>query len=54
MRGIVCDKCGKVVLLEAFEYPTGIYHLSGNKTELELDFCEDCVQEILERVRNRE
>lgn len=51
----VCDKCGKVVLLEdskPYMSPSGIYQLVGEKSEYAIDLCENCVEELFERVRS--
>lgn len=56
-RAIVCDKCGKVTLLDdkdgfKFHTHTNMYHLIGDcKDAMELDLCEDCAKELLEAVR---
>lgn len=54
-KAFVCDKCGKVILLDDDKlYYTpehGISHLvCGGKCEL--DLCEDCVQELMAAVRD--
>ena len=56
MKAIVCDKCGKVILLEEnrYEYSTnsGVYHLIGGaKIGRELDLCESCAEELMAAVR---
>ena len=56
MKAIVCDKCGKVILLEdgRYEYGTGsgAFHLIGGKfADSLLDLCEDCVEELMTAVR---
>lgn len=58
MKAIVCDKCGKVALLEddkPYMYPTGVYRLvsDGCKAK-DLDLCEDCAGELVEAVRGME
>lgn len=56
MKGIVCDKCGKIVLLEdkkPYEYPCGIYRLIGDSDNIVLDICEDCSKEFFELLRNK-
>jgi hypothetical protein len=54
-KAYVCDKCGKVLLLEdskPYMSPTGIYQLVGDKEEYTVDLCESCVKELFESVRN--
>ena len=55
MRAFVCDKCGKVILLE--DVPDicqkGINHITGRGLpDGELDLCDECVAELVEEVRN--
>lgn len=58
MKAIVCDKCGKVTLLEdefPYRYPSSVYRLvceSGKAKEL--DLCEDCADGIIEALRRRD
>lgn len=55
MKAIVCDKCGKVILLEddrPYCYPSGIYRLVNERGGAkELDLCEDCAGELVEVLR---
>lgn len=55
MKAIVCDKCGKVVLLEdtaPYMYaPIGIYRLSNERDGSVLELCEDCGNELIAAVR---
>lgn len=54
MKAYVCDKCGKVVLIEDFPgiRPEGINYMSGSGLpEGGLDLCDECVTELLEAVR---
>lgn len=55
MKAIVCDKCGKVNLLEDerpyLMSPAGVYRLLGDKDWLSLDLCEECAYELMEAVR---
>lgn len=55
MRAIVCDKCGKTMLLEdntPYSYsPVGAYRLVNDKDNVTLDLCEGCANELLEAVR---
>lgn len=55
MRAFVCDKCGKVILLE--DIPAicqkGINHITGQGLPNGgLDLCDECVAELVEEVRN--
>ena len=55
MRAFVCDKCGKVILLEdgLDLSPKGINHMTGQGLpDGELDLCDECVAELVEEVRN--
>ena len=55
MRAFVCDKCGKVILLEDIPaiYQKGINHMTGQGLpDGELDLCDECVAELVEAVRN--
>lgn len=54
MKAYVCDKCGKVVLIEDFPgiMPEGINYMSGpGLPEGGLDLCDECVAELLAAVR---
>lgn len=55
MKAIVCDKCGKVMLLEDerpyLVSPAGVYRLIGERDCHSLDLCEDCACELIEAVR---
>lgn len=55
MKAIVCDKCGKVTLLEddkPYTYaPIGIYVLLNELAGTRLELCEDCGNELIEAVR---
>ena len=55
MRAIVCDKCGKVVLLEddrPYLYsPAGVYRLLHERSGIEIELCEDCGNELIAEVR---
>lgn len=57
MKAIVCDKCGKVVLLED-KYPLGKEEgihcliLTNDMTrESKLDLCQECAEELMAAVR---
>jgi Fe2+ or Zn2+ uptake regulation protein len=57
MKAFVCDKCGKVILLEDdkayYAKSNGVYHLVSDKMEhCEIDLCEDCAKELMSAVRN--
>ena len=55
MKAIVCDKCGKVNLLEdekPYMDPSGVYRLIGDRDDTVLDLCENCANELVEAVRN--
>lgn len=54
MKAIVCDKCGKVNLLEderPYLYPSGIYRLVSDKDDSVVDLCEECAAELVEAIR---
>lgn len=58
MKAIVCDKCGKVVLLAEETYPLGKAEgihcliLTNDMTrESKLDLCQECAEELLALVR---
>ena len=56
MKAIVCDKCGKVVLIPdkepAFGTKTGLYRLvSMNDGNVIVDLCEECKKELMDAVR---
>lgn len=55
MRAYVCDKCGKVILLEdgPAVFKKGINRMIGpGLPDGELDLCDECVAELVEAVRN--
>ena len=59
MKAIVCDKCGKVTLLEdhkPYVSPSGVYRLVGDSGiyEQEFDLCEDCVGDLRKGLRGME
>ena len=56
MRAIVCDCCGKVVLLEDNQFfPDCIHHLSGNVLgRSELDLCTECAEKLVKATRGQE
>lgn len=54
MRAYVCDKCGKVVLVDDFSslFDEGINHVSGSGLPgRNLDLCDTCVEELVAAVR---
>lgn len=57
MKAIVCDKCGKVVLIEdkhPYGAVEGIHTLTLNSDitrESKLDLCQECAEELLALVR---
>lgn len=54
MKAIVCDKCGKVILIPdeiVYEYATGINRLSMMTKRLEIDLCDECADELVAAVR---
>lgn len=55
MRAYVCDKCGKVILLEDGPaiWEKGINHMNGpGLPDGQLDLCDECVAELVDAVRN--
>lgn len=57
MKAIVCDNCGKVVLIPELGPTygeTGIHHLISHTLEVrELDLCDECATNLVEAVRNQ-
>lgn len=58
MKAIVCDKCGKVTLIEddkpTYSEESGVFHLIGSfGTASQIDLCKDCAQELMAAVRER-
>ena len=55
MKAIVCDRCGKVTLLEdefPYRYPSGVYRLVHDTGKAkEIDLCEDCADGLIEVLR---
>lgn len=54
MRAYVCDKCGKVVLVDDFPSicDKGINHVSGSGLPGgNMDLCDTCVAELVAAVR---
>ena len=55
MKAIVCDRCGKVTLLEdefPYLYPSGVYRLVHDAGKAkEIDLCEDCADGLIEVLR---
>lgn len=55
MRAIVCDRCGKVMLLpDGICWPGESYILTGPKKELNLDLCEKCAEDLVKATRKEE
>lgn len=57
MKAIVCDACGKVILLSedhTYHEENAVHHLVGNMLgRCEVDLCDDCAGKLLEAVRNQ-
>ncbi len=52
MKAIVCDCCGKVMLLEGgFRLPATVYTLSKRGRESDLDLCEECAENLTKAIR---
>lgn len=55
MRAIVCDKCGKTILVPdgktSYDAENGVFYLVSNAAEVKLDLCEECANELLTLVR---
>ena len=52
MKAYVCDRCGKIMILDDPYYPPkGSYRLSGDDKDLCLDFCENCAKDITSALR---
>lgn len=58
MRAIVCDCCGKVVLLEEtvrFNNLDGIHHLSGPILGRDgIDLCTECAEKLVKATKGQE
>lgn len=56
MRAIVCDCCGKVVLLEDGPFcPEGINHLSGKICGQDgLDLSNECAEKLIKATKGTE
>ena len=58
MRAIVCDCCGKTVLLDDdrhYAEPTGMHHLTGDILgRSHLDLCDECAEKLIAAVRETE
>lgn len=56
MKAVVCDNCGKVVLVPEYRSlneAEGISHLVHCSTrERTLDLCDECVDKLVAAVRN--
>jgi hypothetical protein len=57
MKAIVCDACGKVILLseaQTYHENNGVHRLIGDILDRgEVDLCDDCAGKLLEAVRNQ-
>lgn len=52
MKAYVCDRCGKVMILEPPCFPPkDVYVLSGNDETLCLDLCEECAKNLTVALR---
>jgi hypothetical protein len=52
MKAIVCDCCGKVMLLESqFRWPETVYTLSKGGSESDLDLCKECAENLTKAIR---
>ena len=54
MKAIVCDKCGKVILLadgERYYHQKAIVKLINTATQEEMDLCDECAEELKAAVR---
>lgn len=53
MKAMVCDKCGKVVLLPDNPgiCPDGISTLYMSHKQQEIDLCDECVDELVQALR---
>ena len=55
MKAVVCDCCGKVILIpdRTNTYTnTGVHRLISDGEERQLDLCENCADKLTEAVRN--
>ena len=55
MKAIVCDKCGKVVLMSDDELaicPEGINILQMLGKRQTIDLCDECTDELVAAIRN--
>ncbi len=54
MRAIVCDKCGKVILLPddgpTYALPNGVVRIVGSEIG-DIDLCVECANELKAAVR---
>ena len=59
MHAIVCDKCGKVILLEEDRVrglciPDDVFILRNDRRDTRIELCEDCGNELVAAVRGLE
>ena len=51
MKAIVCDKCGRVILLSDDEFfPDGINRLEMLSKRQSIDLCDECTEELMAAV----
>lgn len=54
MRAIVCDCCGKVILMEehdSWQKVDGVHYIVGKSDFTELDLCDECYNKLMDGVR---
>ena len=53
MKAIICDKCGKVILLsdDPMCCADGINKLYVTSKKLDIDLCDECMDELVAAVR---
>ena len=59
MKAIVCDKCGKVILLEEDRsrctyIPDDVFILRNDRRDMRIELCEACGNELIAAVRGKE
>ncbi len=54
MKATVCDKCGKVILLpdDPMCCSDGVNSLYVRSRKLNIDLCDECIDELIVAVRN--
>ena len=57
MKAVVCDKCGKVILLpdgkDTYDPENGVFHLYGDGFTA-IDLCRECTDELVAAVRKED